>query len=97
MSSMEQIRKSARRLDNLLSRHGYLANRASEHVIVKPHIDPRLAGDHARWMVQELRSFRDPIRANRWLRFVEGICWTLGVRTIAELQEVNTGKEELFS
>ena len=95
-----EIERVAHHLDRALARHGYLVGRAPEMVPVKVYKAPKVAGDHARFMLQEIPHILEEsttieamLKAQRWLRFAEGIVWALGVKTIMELQEVHEGEE----
>lgn len=91
----EAISRAVHRLDFVLSKHGYLSSRASEHALSKPCSDAQLSGDHARFMCEEIKRFLrmgDVQRALRWLRFTQGIVWTLGVFSLEEIraaEEIN--------
>jgi len=48
--------------------------------------------DHVLWMCGEVQTFLVEGRydkANRWLGFIQGVLWVLGIYSIPELQEHN--------
>ncbi len=48
---------------------------------------------HARWMCGEIKRLCEEEKTNkamRWLGFVQGILWTMGVFTISELRSHNS-------
>lgn len=42
---------------------------------------------HLIWMLDEIPKIEDEGKRNRWLGFIQGYFWTLGVFTIDELRE----------
>lgn len=91
----EQIARANHRLDRVLADNGFMPTRASEFVLSKPCKGDKVAGDHARFMCAEVRRFLsigDIQRALRWLRFIQGATWALGLRSLEEVR--NLGSEE---
>ncbi len=55
--------------------------------------DPVKADQHLRWMVAESLTW-GPERAgklNRWLGFVQGSLWAMGLVTVEQMRQVNLG------
>lgn len=49
---------------------------------------------HLRWMVQEIRSFSDSSKAQRWIGFLQGVLWKSGLKSIEDLRcDVLSAKE----
>lgn len=51
---------------------------------------------HVLWMIDQARDFAHEDRlpkAFRWLGFIQGVMWTLGIVTIDEAKEANRPKE----
>lgn len=54
--------------------------------------DPARVPSHVRWMVEEIAVFvaRGRIlKATRWLGFVQGVVWTVGLASVQDLMESN--------
>lgn len=88
----KHINRVVDRLDRHLSNHGYSPHASSEFTSPQVCANPRLVGDHARYMIREIRHFcveGEENRALRWLRFVEGICWSLGIVSLSEIQFIH--------
>lgn len=86
MTTSKQIQK-ARRYDRALARHGYLTDRASEVLLANALTDPKLIGGHARWCCREILDgeISTPFRTLRFLSFVEGVLFSLGIFTLEEM------------
>lgn len=57
--------------------------------------DTQIKLQHVAWMCQEIRKFaqdNDLDRANRWLGFAQGVLWSEGLYTIADMREHNRSK-----
>jgi hypothetical protein len=42
---------------------------------------------HLQWMLEEIETMTDENKRNRWIGFVQGCCWQLGLFTIDEMRE----------
>jgi len=55
-----------------------------------PPLDAHFAKKHVAWMLQQMPDPADSIdKFNRWLGFVQGVLWVLGVRTIGQMRDDN--------
>ena len=42
---------------------------------------------HLMWMLDEIPNMTDELKQNRWLGFVQGVFWDMGIYTIDEMRE----------
>lgn len=42
-------------------------------------------------MLTAMSAFRDPIKLNRWLGFVQALMWVIGIRTVDEMRDETRG------
>lgn len=55
-----------------------------------PPLDAHFAKKHVAWMLLQMPDAAgNPDRFNRWLGFVQGVLWVLGVRTIGQMRDDN--------
>lgn len=83
---MSRYKEEAKRYYYILGRHGYLTTRAPEVKIMKPCEDAFAVGSHLRWMCREIMdgSIQGP-KLMRWISFIRGGLFSLGVRTLEEM------------
>jgi hypothetical protein len=97
----EDIRELARNYELLLIESGAMAVQADR--ARKLSSDPNATADsldalsHAAWMCSELRRLgagneNQRAKMARWLGFIQGVLWTLGVYSIDEMRDHNLGK-----
>jgi hypothetical protein len=85
----EQFKQATNKYKKLLSRFN-IAPQEQPINLRTPNIVQTIA--HVIWMCNKIEEFIDEDRtdkANRWLGFVQGVCWLYGFYTIDELCEDN--------
>lgn len=71
--------------DALVDRYDGLLDIAGASVRCEPH--PGTSLEHLRWMLGELRGDMEPMKANRWLGFIQGTMIAAGLLTVPRERE----------
>jgi len=75
----------------------------SQNVVLRVAKHPKGGEDqisklaHLRWMITEINSFMEEDRmykANRWLGFIQGMLFSMGISTLQELKDHNRRNEK---
>lgn len=85
-----QIYKAA---DELLSIIGY-------GEAVRDHKSPGNNFGHLRWMCIQIKEFAEAGRvdkAQRWLGFVQGACWILGMQSVEDSKRQNMPIDSVYN
>lgn len=50
---------------------------------------PNIALQHCKWMCVQIQTMENIDKAMRWLCFVQGVFWTLNIRSISDMRNDN--------
>lgn len=99
---LKQVAEVAKRYGNLFGDlYGYVGVRLSENLMRVPLalLSDEQRRQHVAWMCWELEqlvSAGKTEKAMRWLGFIQGAMWALGIRTIEQLKYDNMPANETF-